>query len=304
MSFSYDLKLELYKKRPQAMHCRIAELAGILAFSGKMKSESGSIGLQIKIDHGDLEDKIKWLFHTLFHYDISFAEQEDSQGISKAYIVDTSMIENVFKTCKLKEENGRLAAGDMVMQSQCCKRSFLRGVYQVSGSMMSPEKSYQIEIACASESKANQILGILEKEDISGKMIERKSRWVVYLKDAEKISYLLGIIGASGSMMEFENVRIVKDIRNSINREVNCDAANIRKTTDAAVKVSEDIHLIFEKLGIDSLSPQLREMALLRLEYPDLPLKELGEKMDPPLGKSGVNHRLRKLSDIAQKLKN
>ena len=304
MSFSYDLKLELYKKRPRALHCRIAELAGILAFSSKMKEDNSGRYMQVKIDHGELEDKLVWLFQSLFQYEVIFTLPEDNSETVKAKIYENDFITRIFQTCKLKEEDGRLTAGESVIQSQCCKRAFLRGAFQANGSITSPEKSYQIEVACQSLEKAEQLLRILQKEEISGKMIERKGRWVVYLKGADKISYFLGVIGASNSMMEFENVRILKDIRNSVNREVNCDTANIRKMTDAAVKISEDIHLIFEKLGPDSLSPQLREIAYARLEYPDVSLKELGMHLDPPLGKSGVNHRLRKLSDIAESLKN
>ncbi|MBO5281608.1 MAG: DNA-binding protein WhiA, partial [Lachnospiraceae bacterium] len=131
----------------------------------------------------------------------------------------------------------------------------------------------------------------------------RKKYYVVYIKEGEGIVDLLNVMGAHVSLMNLENLRILKEMRNSINRRVNCETANITKTVNAAGRQIEDILYLREHYGLKKLSPGLREMAEVRLEYPDAPLKELGEYLDPPVGKSGVNHRLRKLSELAEQLR-
>jgi hypothetical protein len=135
--------------------------------------------------------------------------------------------------------------------------------------------------------------------ETDAKIVERKERYVVYLKEGSQIVDMLNVMEAYVSLMNLENVRILKEMRNSVNRKVNCETANISKTVNAAVKQIEDITKIRDTIGLDELPPHLKEMALLRLEYPDAPLKELGNYLDPPVGKSGVNHRLRRLSEIA-----
>jgi DNA-binding protein WhiA len=139
--------------------------------------------------------------------------------------------------------------------------------------------------------------------ETDAKIVERKGHFVVYLKEGSQIVDILGSMGAFVSLMNLENVRILKEMRNSVNRKVNCETANISKTVNAAVKQVEDIEKIREELGFDALPPTLREIAQVRLEYPEAPLKELGTYLDPPVGKSGVNHRLRRLSEIADRLK-
>ena len=146
-------------------------------------------------------------------------------------------------------------------------------------------------------------MGIIRDFGAKPKLVERKKNYVVYLKDASTIVDILNVMGAYKSLMNMENVRILKDMRNIVNRRVNCETANINKTVNAAVKQIEDIEFIKSVKGLEYLPPSLRMVASLRLEEPETPLKELGEKLDPPLGKSGVNHRLRKISEIASELK-
>ena len=160
-----------------------------------------------------------------------------------------------------------------------------------------------LEFVCPSEAKAEQLVQILADFNIEGKVILRKKYYVVYLKEGESIVDLLNVCEAPVALMEFENLRILKEMRNSINRRVNCEAANITKTVNAAARQIEDIEYIRDHGGLDRLPPNLKQMAEVRLENPDMPLKELGECLDPPVGKSGVNHRLRKLSEYAERLR-
>lgn len=171
------------------------------------------------------------------------------------------------------------------------------------GSMSDPEKSYHLEFVCTNRDKAEQLRNIIKGFDIDARIIPRKKYFVVYIKEGSGIVDLLNVMEAHISLMNFENLRIVKEMRNSINRRVNCEAANITKTVNASSKQIEDILLIQEKYGFKNLSEPLRQMAQVRLEHPEAALKELGEYMEPPIGKSGVNHRLRKLSELADKIR-
>lgn len=183
------------------------------------------------------------------------------------------------------------------------KRELIRNAFMQSGSISDPEKFYHLEIVFTKESEAQQIKLLMEDFDLDGKIVERKGHYVVYLKEGAQIADMLRVMEASLALMEFENVRIVKEMRNSINRQVNCEAANLGKTISAAVKQVEDIKFISSKVGLENLPEGLAETARKRLEYPEAALKELGELMDPPLGKSGVNHRLKKLSELAENLR-
>lgn len=171
------------------------------------------------------------------------------------------------------------------------------------GSMSNPEKGYHLEFVCSDTGQAAQLVEILLAYEIKARIVARKKYQIVYIKESEEISMLLNVIGAHVSLMKLENLRILKDMRNTINRKVNCEAANITKTVNAATKQIEDIQYIKEHYGFDNLAGNLRQIAELRLEYPDATLKELGQLLTPNVGKSGVNHRLRKLSELAGQLR-
>lgn len=170
--------------------------------------------------------------------------------------------------------------------------------------MSNPEKGYHLEFVCNDTQQAEQLVDTLACYEIHAKIVVRKKYQVVYIKESEEIVALLNVIGAHIALMNLENLRILKDMRNSINRKVNCEAANITKTVNAAAKQIDDIEYIKVHYGFDNLADNLRQVAELRLEYPDATLKELGGYLNPTVGKSGVNHRLRKLSELAEKLRN
>ena len=191
----------------------------------------------------------------------------------------------------------------ILLKNSCCQRAFLRGAFLSVGSMSDPSKGYHLEFDCTDEAKADQLQEVIGHFDIESKRILRKKYHVVYLKEGAGIVDLLNVCEAPVSLMNLENLRILKEMRNSVNRRVNCETANIAKTVNAAAKQVEDIEYIRAHYGLQNLSQGLREMAEIRLENQDLPLKELGECFSPPIGKSGVNHRLRKLSELADKLR-
>ena len=188
-------------------------------------------------------------------------------------------------------------------QNYCCKREYIRGAFRAAGSISNPEKSYHIEIVCSIRKKAEQIQALINHFGLDAKVILRKNSYVVYLKEGSQIVDLLGIIEAPIALMKMENIRILKEMRNSVNRKVNCETANIHKTVSAATKQAEDIHYIQNMIGLNELPEGLREIAGLRLKHPDASLKELADLSTDQIGKSGVNHRLRKLSEIAEELR-
>ena len=198
--------------------------------------------------------------------------------------------------------NHRRADG-MLVQQTCCKRAFIRGAFMAAGSISDPNKSYHFEIVCATPQQAEQLRTVISDFGMDAKVVERKKHHVVYLKEGAQIVDMLNIMEAHVALMNLENVRILKEMRNSVNRQVNCETANINKTVNAAVKQIEDIKFIQEKGRLQELPDNLYEMAQVRLEHPEAPLKELGAYLNPPVGKSGVNHRLRKISEIAENMR-
>jgi len=190
-----------------------------------------------------------------------------------------------------------------VIQNACCKRAFIRGAFLASGSISDPEKTYHFEIVAPNESKALQLQNIINSFGMDAKIVQRKKYYVVYIKEGSQIVDLLNIMEAHVSLMNLENVRILKEMRNSINRQVNCEAANINKTVMAATKQIDDILFIKDQMGLSDLAEGLEDIAILRINYPEASLKELGDMLNPPIGKSGVNHRLRKLSNLADNLR-
>ena len=196
-----------------------------------------------------------------------------------------------------------LAVKHAMVQAVCCKRAYIRGAFLAAGSMSNPNKSYHFEIVCNLEEQAEYLKNMIHSFGLDAKIVIRKNNYIVYLKEGAQIVDVLNVMEAPGALMELENVRIMKEMRNSVNRKVNCETANIKKIVSAAVRQREDIEYIRDTVGFDKLPEGLRTIALARLLYPDAPLKELGTALETPLGKSGVNHRLRKLSEIADRLR-
>lgn len=278
MSFSGQVKEELTLQIPSARHCRLAELSAFLVMSGKISDG---------VWHMDDDNKYV---------------SEKCSRLIKMLELDVDS-EQGKKALKLKEYQDTYLIDRLLVERSCCKQAYIRGAFLATGSVTNPEKGYHFEIVCDREEKAKILLDMLKDFGIKSKLIMRKKNHVVYMKDGSMIVDILNIMGAHVSLMNMENVRILKDMRNSVNRRVNCEAANITKTVNAAVRQIEDIRYIEQTKGLKYLPENLRQLAELRLEEEELPLKELGERLNPPLGKSGVNHRLRKISEIANELR-
>jgi len=190
-----------------------------------------------------------------------------------------------------------------ILKSEGCKRAYIKGAFLGGGSISNPEKTYHLEFVTHDEDYAKELSTLINSYKLNSKVIQRKNSFVIYLKEGEQIVDLLNIIGAHTALLELENIRIMKEMRNNVNRIVNCETANLSKTVNAAVRQVESIRLIESEIGLDRLPKNLKEVARLRLSFPDETLKELGEMLSPPVGKSGVNHRLRRIEKIADELR-
>ncbi len=311
MSFSARVKEELVDAYSNSRHCQIAEIAAILEFCGKVVKTDDGISIKIQTENKSVIRKSFTLLKKAFNIYSSVLVRQGVPGKSLTYNLEVSSpkaVSDILHSLKRSENNHNVLLGDsktssILLKNSCCKRAFLRGVYLASGSMSDPKKSYHLEFVCLNEEQAEQIINILSDFSLDAKMILRKKYFVVYIKEGEGIANLLNIIEAHVALMEFENYRILKEVRNSVNRRVNCEAANITKTVNAAARQIEDILYIREYQGLVSLPEPLRETAEMRLNYPEASLNELGGMLHPPVGKSGVNHRLRKLTEIAEKLR-
>ena len=277
MSFSSDVKEELARQYSKARHCQIAELSAMIMQEGRISINPPE--LSFDSENPILIEKYAMLMKRAFDVDVSKPLQSQ-------------------ECIKIVE-----AIQGLYLEKTCCKRAFIRGAFMASGSMTDPNKAYHFEIVCRTPEQAERLQELMKEFETEPKVVERKNYYVVYLKEGSQIVDMLNVMEAYVSLMNLENVRILKEMRNTVNRKVNCETANISKTVNAAVKQISDIELIRDTEGLDSLPLPLREMAQVRLEYPEAPLKDLGQYMDPPVGKSGINHRLRKLASVADAIR-
>jgi len=309
MSFSGEVKKELCEQISPARHCKLAEISAIIAFCGKiMVDKDKALVLKLQTESTILTKKVFLLLKQVFRISAELSSRSLSAKKNLYELVlnaeETALVLAACKLTAKEEENGRyLVVEPAIVTKSCCKRSFIRGAFLSAGSLSNPNKAYHFEVVVNQEKNGELLCEVMRSFDVDAKMIERKYHYVVYVKEGSQIVDLLNVMEAHVALMEFENVRILKDMRNSINRKVNCEAANINKTVKAATRQVEDILFIEEKIGLASLAEGLEEIALLRTTYPEASLKELGEMLSPPVGKSGVNHRLKKLSEIAEGLR-
>ena len=312
MSFSQEIKKELVDNIASARHCQIAELAALLCLCGKMVvDKSGQFHIKLQTENGYVAKKFFVLVQKKFGIKVDITVRVGQSGGKHLqyylYINDSEEVTRVLKATNLEtvqyEKEIVLFTNPLVVQNTCCKRAYLRGAFLGIGSVTNPEKAYHFELVAQDERTAKFLQDCIAAFDIDARCIERKGYQVVYVKEGSQVVDLLNIMEAHIALMNFENVRIVKDVRNDVNRKVNCEAANINKTVQAARKQIEDILLIRDRAGLDELPEGLEEIARLRMEYPEASLKELGEMLTPPMGKSGVNHRLKKIGEYAERFR-
>jgi len=310
VSFSYGVKEEL-SRQPSKNCCQKAELAALVRMAGTIRIVGGEkkVLLQVQTVHAPTARRVYKLMRKTFQSPVQVAVKRNNFLKDKRlYIISIDM-----NCCKnFMEEFGIIPqneAGELkravinsdLVKKNCCKRAFLRGAFLGGGSVSDPKGPYHMEFVTQYEDMVNILTGIINYFGLKSNVVERKNNYVIYLKDGDHISDLLGLMGAHNNLLKYENVRVFKNMRNSVNRIVNCETANLNKTIDASVRQIASINYFKENNLFDRLPDKLKQVAELRLQYPDLSLKELGQMMDPVLGKSGVSYRLKKIEELASK---
>lgn len=312
MSFSSEIKNEIASCAEDARHCNIAEIAAIINLCGHVVICNKLINIKVQTENIIVAKKYFSLLNNTFniHAEVSLKKNYPlrSNSIYLILVKDNLIAQKIFtSTGLIVKNNSKLYISnkieDIVIKKICCKRAYIKGAFLACGSISDPYKTYHLEFASVSYQHIEDLQKLIAYFDIEAKIIQRKGHYILYLKEADKIVDLLNVMGAYISLMNLENLRILKDMRNNVNRKVNCETANLNKTVCASVKQVEDIKYIQDTIGLDSLPDALKEIAIKRLMFQDLTLKELGQKLIPTVGKSGVNHRLKKISSIAETIK-
>lgn len=312
MSFSATTKNELSRIALEKDCCPMAELAALVRMNGTIQiSGLKNVNLKFTTENAAIARRIFTLLKDIYKTGIEVIVRRNKQlkknnnyliyisnkDISKKVLKDVGFItneNNIFHPNFNIPEN--------LTKKRCCKRSYIRGAFLGGGSITNPEKTYHLEFVTGSELHSNDLRDLINSFGLNSKIVLRKDYFVVYLKESGQISDLLNIIGAHQALLKFEDVRVLKDVRNNINRLVNCETANLGKTINASMRQIQSINKIRNTIGFSSLPDNLQEVAELRLEFKDSTLKELGSMLDPPVTKSGVNHRLRKIERIAEEI--
>ncbi len=306
MSFSSKTKNELARRTSDSKCCQMAELSALVRVSGTIQLRGlGKTDLLITTENAAIGRMIFVLFKRSMriHTDLEVVKNNvlRKNNSYQIKIMDATDILKRLEIMVEKDDSIVINNGlpKKLIEDECCKRAYIRGVFLGGGSLSDPEKSYHLELITHREDYANELKDLINSYELYARVIARKKNFIVYLKEGDQIVDLLNIIGAHSALMAFENVRIVKSMRNNINRLVNCETANLSKMVNAAVKQKKHIEIIDQYAGLDSLPDALKEIAMIRLSNTDVSLKELGEMLDPPIGKSGVNHRMKKIEKIA-----
>lgn len=313
MSFSSTVKNELCRHENADSCCDHSELAAAISLNGTVSAAgNGGVNIRITTENAAFARRVYSHIKKMFgiYPEVTIRRSKKLKKHVSYMIIVTSGLgaaELLDKTGTAVEYSddgkpcGLVLSNRNSFKKACCRKAFLRGAFLAGGSVSDPEKTYHLELTPRSRPLALELSRLLGTFRLNARIIKRKGSFVTYLKEGENIVDFLNIIGAHTALMELENVRILKGMRNNVNRIVNCETANLEKTVNASVRQVENIKYIMENMDPRTLPESLREIAELRLAFSDANLIELGQLLSPPLGKSGVNHRLRKLDSIAEK---
>lgn len=313
MSFSLKVKNEICREVDFQREEASALLSGIMKVSGTLTiGANRKIGFRVTTENPAIARLVFKLLKEYFDIHTKIlVKKSNSLKKNNVYLLvineEDGVREFLNKVGVLKMDEDILTLDysipERIVSADNTRRLYIRGAFLGGGSISNPEKTYHLEFVTHNDVYAVELSKLINSFGLSSKVIQRKSSFIVYIKEGEQIVDLLNIIGAHSSLLELENVRIMKEMRNNVNRLVNCETANLSKTVNAAVRQVESIKLIQNEIGLQRLPKNLREIAELRLAFPDESLKELGEMLNPPVGKSGVNHRLRRIEKIAEELR-
>ena len=300
MSFSNDVKNELSRLETNEVCCDKAELLGVLRMSGAIVIRGMNIGIHFSTENAALARRVLQILKNNYQVQteviITRSRRLKKNNRYQVRVLPAPQVNIAMTELQLLSMESDLK--NPLLTKQCCKRAFLRGAFLGGGSISRPSSDYHLEMVTGNEDFARSIIKVMHTFSMKAKLTDRKNDYIVYLKDGESITNFLRVIGAHNSMMEFEGVRVLKEMRNNVNRRVNCETANLGKVVKAAVRQVNCIKFIDEHMGLSELPEALQETAKLRLKYPEASLNELVE-YSGGIGKSGINHRLKKLQEMA-----
>lgn len=289
MSFSSEIKKALCEAEYECENCCRAELAGIMSFSAQLNADV----LKIVTEKSYIAKRVaRDIYESTGEMAVFSASKNIRIEISNMGILNKIRQATAFASEDFEE----------TLKNDCCKRAYIRGAFLGGGCVLNPKNNYHLEFDTKYKISVQRLSNVLSSCLITPKITYRKGHYLVYLKGSDDIADVLGLMGASMGALEFYSVQMEKDVRNSINRQINCEVANQRKTSKAASRQLLAIKKIKAKSAMGKMPDVLQEIARMRIKYPDVSLKELGEMLDPPLGKSGVNHRLNRIIEYADQL--
>ncbi len=307
LSFAALTKKELTMVESQPC-CEKAEMSALIRMNGSVQLSSKKVVLDISTENAAIARRVYSLLKKYYQVHIELLVRKKMRlKKNNVYIVRIpNRVQEILKDLRIVSEGFIFTDGidKEIVGKNCCKRAYLRGAFMAGGSVNNPEgSSYHLEIASMYEEHCKALVDLAGEFHLNARCIERKKGFILYIKEGEKIIEFLSLIGAHQALFKFEDVRIMRDMRNSVNRIVNCETANLNKTIGAAVRQIENIKLLQREVGLESLPDKLREVAEIRLAHPDINLKEVGEMLKGTVSKSGVNHRLRKIDELADKVR-
>jgi DNA-binding protein WhiA len=308
MSFASETKKELTNLEVKTC-CIQAELSALIRMNGSLSFSNRKLVVDIQTENAAIARRIYTLLKKSYDVQVELLVRKKMRlKKNNVYIVRLShLAKEILEDTKIIGEGFTIIhdISPELVKKKCCKRSYLRGAFLAGGSVNNPEtSSYHLEIFSLYKEHNDSLCELMNTFGLNSKTLERKKGYITYLKEAEKITEFLNVAGAHNALLRFEDVRIVRDMRNSVNRLVNCETANLNKTIGASIRQVENIRYINATVGLQILPEKLREIAELRLNYTDVTLKELGEMVSGgAISKSGINHRLRKIDAIAEKLR-
>ena len=305
MSFSSTAKGELCRTELNSECCELSELSALIHTAGSIGITGGAMTLRIDTENAAVARRAFSLIKSL--YGVHTKTEMHTNQLKHNHIyslkIDASSARMVALDTRLIGQDGiRFGTDTDFLKNRCCKIAFVRGAFLGGGSITNPEKRYHMEFVCSQKEFAYGLLNIINELCCTAKMILRNKSYVVYLKEGDAIVTLLTMIGAHSTILNIENIRIMKSVRNSVNRKVNCETGNLSKTVNASVRQQESIEYIRRHIGLDKLSPGLRDVAKARVDNPEATLEELAFILGAA-SKSGINHKLRKINSIAEQLK-
>lgn len=305
MSFSATAKAEVCRMNTGKECCELAELSALIHTAGSISISGGAFSLRVDTENAAVARRVFALIKSL--YGVQAGTQMHTNQLKHNHIYSLSVDKATARmmaidTRILGDEGLQFGSDASFLTSRCCRIAFVRGAFLGGGSITNPEKRYHMEFVCGQKEFAQGLLNIIVELGVSAKMILRGKSHVVYIKEGDAIVTLLTMMGAHTSILNIENIRILKSVRNNVNRKVNCETGNLSKTVNASVRQQESIEYIRAHMGLDKLSPALRQVAEARMSYPEATLEELAALLGAE-SKSGINHKLRKLNSIAEHLK-